>query len=177
MKAILITGAYGGMGKATTEFLAKNGYTVFALDKIVGDRKENIIPIQADITDEESIKNAFNEVKTQCDSLHCIIHFAGIYMLDSLVEIENESFKRIFDINVTGAFLINKTFLPLVEKGGRIVITTSELAPLDPLPFTGIYAIAEGSRTRNGLKCHFCPSLRYLHREIRPVCPCASALI
>ncbi len=37
--------------------------------------------------------------------------------------------------------------------------------------------IAEGSRTRNGLKCHFCPSLRYLHREIRPVCPCASALI
>ena len=37
-------------------------------------------------------------------------------------------------------------------------------------------AIAEGSRTHNGLKCHFCPSLRYLHREIRPVCPCASAL-
>ncbi len=36
--------------------------------------------------------------------------------------------------------------------------------------------IAEGSRTHNGLKCHFCPSLRYLHREIRPVCPCASAL-
>ena len=38
-------------------------------------------------------------------------------------------------------------------------------------------SIAEGSRTHNGLKCHFCPSLRYLHREIRPVCPCASALI
>ena len=37
--------------------------------------------------------------------------------------------------------------------------------------------IVEGSRTHNGLKCHFCPSLRYLHREIRPVCPCASALI
>ena len=39
------------------------------------------------------------------------------------------------------------------------------------------YAIAEGSRTHNGLKCHFCPSLRYLCREIRPVCPCTSALI
>ena len=37
--------------------------------------------------------------------------------------------------------------------------------------------IAEGNRTYNGLKCHFCPSLRYLHREIRPVCPCISALI
>ena len=40
-----------------------------------------------------------------------------------------------------------------------------------------IAGIAEGSRTYNGLKCHFCPSLRYLHREIRPVCPCISALI
>ena len=40
-----------------------------------------------------------------------------------------------------------------------------------------LFFIAEGSRTHNGLKRHFCPSLRYLHREIRPVCPCASALI
>ena len=37
--------------------------------------------------------------------------------------------------------------------------------------------IAEGSRTHNGLKGYFCPSLRYLRREIRPVCPCTSALI
>ena len=36
-------------------------------------------------------------------------------------------------------------FLPLLEKGSRIVITTSELAPLDPLPFTGIYAITKGA--------------------------------
>jgi NAD(P)-dependent dehydrogenase (short-subunit alcohol dehydrogenase family) len=46
---------------------------------------------------------------------------------------------------VRGAFLINKTFLPLLSRGSKILITTSELAPLDPLPFTGIYAITKAA--------------------------------
>ena len=33
----------------------------------------------------------------------------------------------------------------MLENGSRIVITTSELAPLDPLPFTGIYAVTKGA--------------------------------
>ena len=40
---------------------------------------------------------------------------------------------------------MNKTFLPLLGEGSRILITTSELAPLDPLPFTGIYAVTKGA--------------------------------
>ena len=71
--------------------------------------------------------------------------YAGVYMLDSLVEMETESFKKIFDINVNGVFLVNKIFLPLLKKDSRILITTSELAPLDPLPFTGIYAITKSA--------------------------------
>ena len=42
-----------------------------------------------------------------------------------------------------GIYRINKTFLPLLQKGSKIIITSSELAPLDPLPFTGIYAITK----------------------------------
>ena len=66
-------------------------------------------------------------------------------MLDSLVEMESSAFRRIFDINMYGAFLVNKTFLPLLCRGSKIIITTSELAPLDPLPFTGIYAVTKGA--------------------------------
>jgi short-subunit dehydrogenase len=40
---------------------------------------------------------------------------------------------------------VNKIFLPLLTTGSHIVITTSELAPLDPLPFTGIYAITKSA--------------------------------
>lgn len=143
--SILITGAYGGMGKATAEELCYNGYRVFALDKNVGEGDENIIPIEADITDEQSVINAFSKVSALTDGLFAIIHFAGVYMLDSMAEMGKADFERIFKVNVEGAFLVNKIFLPLMQKGSRILITTSELAPLDPLPFTGIYAVTKSA--------------------------------
>ncbi len=142
---VLITGAYGGMGRATVKEFVNKGYTVFALDKIVEEKEYNVIPIQADVTDIESVKSAFNKVKSVADNLFAIIHFAGVYMLDSLIEMNEEEFDRIFKINLYGAFYINKTFLPLLNRGSRIVMTTSELAPLDPLPFTGIYAITKSA--------------------------------
>ena len=143
--SILVTGAYGGMGKATVKALNEHGFRVFALDKTVGDEEENIIPIEADITDESSIKNAFDRISQLTDELFAIIHFAGIYMLDSLVEMESEAFERIFKINLGGVYLINKSFIPLLKTNSRIVITTSELAPLDPLPFTGVYAVSKAA--------------------------------
>ena len=143
--SILITGAYGGMGRATARLLRDNGYRVFALDKRVTAQEDGIIPIETDVTSEESVASALDSVRTYTDSLSAIIHFAGVYMLDSLVEMSAADFRRIFEINLFGAFLVNKTFLPLLEKGARIIITTSELAPLDPLPFTGIYAITKGA--------------------------------
>ena len=40
---------------------------------------------------------------------------------------------------------MNKTFLPLLKEGGKIIVVSSELAPLDPLPFTGLYAITKST--------------------------------
>ena len=145
MKNVLITGAYGGMGRAAVRALRDSGVRVFALDRKVEEAEENVIPIEADVTSEQSINEALKTVRSYTDSLHAIIHFAGIYMLDSLVEMETDDFRRIFEVNLQGAFLINKTFLPLLKSGSRILIITSELAPLSPLPFTGIYAVTKGA--------------------------------
>jgi len=142
---VAVTGAYGGMGKAAVKALKDKGFFVFALDKNVGEKEENVLPIEADITNENSVRRAFELMCTMTDELYAVIHFAGIYMLDSLVEMESTDFERIFKINLGGVYLINKTFLPLLKKGSRIVITTSELAPLDPLPFTGIYAVTKSA--------------------------------
>ena len=145
MKNILVTGACGGMGRATVKMLAKQGFRVFALDLKACEQTENVIFIQADVTDEASIESAFEQVKTHTNELFAIVHFAGIYMLDSLVEMKTEAYDRIFDINVKGVYLLNKVFLPLLKDGSRILITTSELAAIDPLPFTGIYAITKAA--------------------------------
>ncbi len=148
MKSVLITGAYGGMGKATAQLLSSQGIRVFAFDKNVEEAKENIIPIKADITSSESLNDAFSLVKSYTDELFAIIHFAGVYMLDSLVEIGENDYDKIFDTNVKGVFLINKIFLPLLNNKSRVIITTSELAALYPLPFTGIYAVTKTALDR-----------------------------
>ena len=148
MRYILVTGAYGGMGKKTVEALKQQGFGVIALDQKVGAAEEGVFPLQADLTDEASVLRAFGAVKEITEELYAIIHFAGIYLLDSMVEIDSERFIRAFQVNLFAAFLVNKTFLPLLRPGSRIVITTSELAPLDPLPFTGIYAVTKGALDR-----------------------------
>ena len=145
MKYVIVTGAYGGMGYAAVKALKDKGYFVFALDRSIKEAEENVMPIQVDLTDTEAIVRAYGEVGKITDEIYAIVHFAGIYNLDSLVEMSEENFKRIFDINVFSAYRVNKVFLPLLKKGSRIVITTSELAPLDPLPFTGIYAITKSA--------------------------------
>ena len=66
------------------------------------------------------------------------------YVLKKLpVEMSEEEFLRSYEVNLFSVYRVNKTFLPLLKKGSRILITTSELAPLSPLPFTGIYGITK----------------------------------
>ena len=145
MRYILVTGAHGGMGRKTVALLKQQGFCVFALDQEVGAAEPNVIPLQADVTDEASVRRALKQVRSVTDTLYAIVHFAGIYLLDSLVEVDSARFSHALQVNLFGVFCVNKFFLPLLRSGSRIVITTSELAPLDPLPFTGIYAVTKAA--------------------------------
>lgn len=130
---------------AITKKLTNKGYFVYALDNRDFDSGENTKKIICNVRDTESVNEAFKKISSLCDNLFAIVHTAGIYDLDSLVEMSEERFTRIFDINLFGIYRLNKAFLPLLKKGSRIIITSSELAPLDPLPFTGIYAITKAA--------------------------------
>lgn len=143
MKTVLLTGATGGMGSAISKNLINKGYRVFGLDYNEGEKIEGLEFFNCDVTDSDSVKVIFEKISAEIKHLDAIIHTAGIYDMDSLIEMDEKRFIRIFDINVFGVFRINKAFAPLLSKGSRIIITSSELAPLDPLPFNGIYGITK----------------------------------
>ena len=145
MKYVVVTGGASGMGRAVAKLLAENGYYVFSLDiKENVESYENIEQIKADVTNLQTLKNARKSIMKKTDSLDAVLNFAGIIMMNSLIEIAEEEFERIFNINVFGAYRVNKVFFEMVQKGkGKIIITTSEVAPNKILPFNGIYGITK----------------------------------
>ena len=63
MQYVLVTGAYGGMGRKTVELLNAQGFCVFALDRAAGDPEPGVIPLKADLTDEASVQAALDQAQ------------------------------------------------------------------------------------------------------------------
>jgi NAD(P)-dependent dehydrogenase (short-subunit alcohol dehydrogenase family) len=148
MKTILLIGADGGMGSACARLFCKNGDRVIGIDRAEMQMPDEVIPIHADLADPEQIAAAFETAVRLVQSIDAVVYAAGIYDADSLVEIDDARMKRIFDVNLFGAYRILHAFLPLLKHGARIVFVTSELADLDPLPFTGLYGITKATLDR-----------------------------
>jgi NAD(P)-dependent dehydrogenase (short-subunit alcohol dehydrogenase family) len=143
---IVITGVSGGMGLETAIKYTSLGHRVYGLDiKAPSKKLDNFTFIKCDLTDEKDVKKAFDFVNKKETHIDSLISLAGIYDLNSLVEMSEEEFIRIFNINVFGIYRLNKYFLPLLNKNSKIFIVSSELGPLDPLPFTGIYGITKST--------------------------------
>lgn len=143
-KAVLITGVSGGVGFATAKRFTLEGYKVFGLD--ICEPKETLdglTYVKTNLRDESEVKQAFDVAKDNGYQFDAIVSTAGIYDLNSLVEMSEEDFIKIFDINVFSMYRVNKTFLPLLKENGKVIMISSELGPLDPLPFTGIYGITK----------------------------------
>lgn len=145
-KNILVTGASGGLGLSVAKYFASCGCRVFACDvRKFPERNENVVPVVMDVRDMASVTSAFAKVRKAAGRLDAAVHLAGIFEMDSLVEIGEPEMVNIFNVNTLGVYRVNKVFLPLLSGGGRIVIVTSELATLRPLPFNGIYSITKSA--------------------------------
>ena len=138
MANYLITGACGGMGSAVRRRLEREGHRVWGIDCAADGAV-----IAADITDPAQLQAAFERIEREAGALDGLIHTAGVYDLNSLAEMPEADFIRDFNVNLFGMFRVNRLFLPLLRERGRIVIVSSELAPLHPLPFTGVYAVTK----------------------------------
>ena len=143
MKTAVVAGACGGMGSAAVKALVRAGYTVYGLDRKEGAPCPGLRFIQVDLTDPESAEKACREIGEEAGTIDCVVHMAGVYMLDSLIELPEEEFTRMFEVNLFSICRINRALFSFLAPGARIIITSSELAPLSPLPFTGLYAVTK----------------------------------
>ncbi|MCX6148003.1 MAG: SDR family NAD(P)-dependent oxidoreductase [Candidatus Kapabacteria bacterium] len=137
-KTVLITGANKGIGFETALQLGKLGYHIIlsardeskleiAVD-LLKTQGINLTSLQMDVSDLESIKSAFQEISTKFDKIDVIINNAGI-LLDrdgEFLDISSQTFEKTLQTNAIGPFYIVQTFLPLLQKGNKIINVSSD---------------------------------------------------
>jgi len=139
-KLILVTGSYRGLGLAIAEGLARagarvvlNGRNADAVEDAVAAFAEKGLSATGcvfDVTDKASIDNAVTELEKREGKPDVLFNNAGIIERAPLLETTEESWRRVLDTNLTGAFLVAQRVVPgMVTRGrGKVVNTCSLLS-------------------------------------------------
>src|SRR5262245_23436615 len=134
-KVAFITGGAQGIGFAVAQAFVAQGASVcvadIASDKVeqaakrIGQRAKGLA---LDVTDEDATIRAADDVIRQFGRVDVIVPNAGILVLKHVVDTTTAEFRKVVDVNLTGAFITAKVFArKLIEQGqgGRIVLTSS----------------------------------------------------
>jgi NAD(P)-dependent dehydrogenase (short-subunit alcohol dehydrogenase family) len=138
-KVALITGGYGGMGRASARLFAKEGATVFIAgrdeergDALVAEINEaggKAHFVELDIVNQDQWDAAVVRIKEQAGALHILMNIVGSNALVRFPKVDIDEWNKIFEINVTGTLRGIQTCAPLIkESGGGSIVNIGSVA-------------------------------------------------
>ncbi len=154
-KVTVITGASSGIGMAAAiEFARKGSKVVMAarredklvqLEKHIRQFNENCIFVKTDVTDEEQVKNLFDEAEKEFGQIDILINNAGRGLKSELINISLEDWNAVLAVNLTAVFLCSKeAALRMKNKNVRgHIITISSIAGKISTPFFSAYCASK----------------------------------
>lgn len=133
MKTVLITGGGRGIGAASAKYFSQKDWRVVINYNQSKEAAENLAKelgataVYADISDPKSVCDMSNHLAAVGIHINSIVNNAGIAQDKPFLDISNEDWQQMFDVNVKGTFLVTKTFLPDMIKNhsGSIVNVSS----------------------------------------------------
>jgi NAD(P)-dependent dehydrogenase (short-subunit alcohol dehydrogenase family) len=117
-RVAIVTGAGRGIGRRIAETLVENGARVAGLDVVPHDPEPGLLMIECDISDEESVDDAFARVEAELGPVSVLVLSAGITPLVPFDETSTELWERTLSINLTGAFLALRRAIPVMRAQG-----------------------------------------------------------
>lgn len=144
-RAVLVTGASTGLGRACAGQLAAAGFKVYAgVRKLAGDPPPGVEQLVLDVTDAASITAAEDTVRAAVgeQGLWGLVNNAGICVSAPLECLPLDDLRQQLETSVVGQIATTQAFLPLLrDAGGRVVNVTSGLGNV-AIPYLGAYAAA-----------------------------------
>jgi NAD(P)-dependent dehydrogenase (short-subunit alcohol dehydrogenase family) len=128
-KTILITGGNRGIGLGIARAFAANGDRV-AITYRSGDAPDGLFGVRCDVTDGESVDAAFSAVEAELGPVQVLVSNAGITDDTLLLRMSEDSFERVLDANLTGAYRVAKRAASgmLRARSGRMIFISSVVA-------------------------------------------------
>ena len=137
----VVTGAGRGIGKAIADAFDEAGATAVRLDIKAFDAVR-----ACDVADEASVARAFAEVAAE-GPIDDVIHVAAIGVVGALADMPLADFRRVIDVNLTGAFLIAREATRHLDRGGNLVLFASQYG-LKGWPLWGAYCASKAGVLR-----------------------------
>jgi NAD(P)-dependent dehydrogenase (short-subunit alcohol dehydrogenase family) len=152
VRAVLVTGASTGIGRATALRLDLRGWRVFAgvrreadAESLREEGSERLAPLTLDVTDATQIAAAAERIGAEVGEagLDGLVNNAGIGIMGPLETIPIDDFRRQIEVNLTGQVAVTQAVLPPIRRAGGRVVFVSSAGGRMALPFGGPYHAAK----------------------------------
>ncbi|BDZ52127.1 oxidoreductase [Frondihabitans sucicola] len=166
-KVAFVTGAARGQGRSHALRLAQEGADIIAIDltgqidsvpyamsqpsdleetvRQIEALDRRIVATKADVRDFDQVKAAVDDGVAQLGRLDIVSANAGIFSFGSLADLEEQVFRDMIDVNLTGVWHAAKAAIPHIRAGGRggSIVLTSSTAGLEGMENIGHYVAAK----------------------------------
>ncbi|MEJ7926296.1 SDR family oxidoreductase [Sphingobium sp. AN641] len=156
-QTVILTGASSGMGRILAEVLALQGFRVFAAMRDVDgrnaanaahlraiDARHPIVPVDIDVTDDQSVIEGVQGIVAQADDVDILINCAGLMSAGPIEAFSTDQFRLILETNLLGPFRMYKAVLPNMRaRNAGLIITISSVSGRVVAPGLGIYTASK----------------------------------
>ena len=144
-KVAVVTGGSSGIGLCVAERLLKSGVKVYEISR---HKKEGspFFHITADVSDENEVKNAVDEILRAENHIDLLVNCAGFGISGAVEFTKTDDAKRQFDVNFFGVVNMCAAVIPAMrkQKSGKI-INISSVAASVPIPFQTFYSASKAA--------------------------------
>ena len=148
MTTALVTGARSGIGKATAERLAADGYRVIAADiqpPPSGAESANIQHIVLDVGRRADIEATLPALAAEHGAIEVLVNCAGVASYGPAVGLDDAEWQRVLTVNLSGSLWLSQAVLPdMLERGRGCIVHVASIFGLEACDSNVSYNVAKG---------------------------------
>ena len=142
----VVTGGASGIGAAIARRLMADGARVAVLDRDVSDPPEGALAVQADVTDDASVRAAVDRVLQEWGRLDVLVNNAGVGAQGTVADNPDDEWLRVLDVNLLGMVRVTRAALPALRRSpSAAIVNTGSIAATAGIPQRAVYSASKGA--------------------------------